>query len=651
MIKRSVFTISALAFACHGCVDPKRSATPGEGTPKYVGEPSSGNDVPENRYLVVDQFGYRPSMKKVAILVDPQVGWNAEDEYEPDDRLEVRRFDDGTHVFTGETKAWRHGLTDPISGDRGYWFDFSEVREPGSYFILDRMSGVRSVRFDIRKDVYRDVLKAAVRMFYFNRANFAKVKPFACVGQKCWLQGVDYMGPGQDKEAHSVLDRENDATIRDLSGGWWDAGDTDKYTTFTYSVMHQLLSAYGEHPGPFTDDYNIPESGNGLPDLIDEIKYELDFLKKMQPKDLGGGALLKVGNVEYDDPVPEESAFQRYYYPATCSSATITLASVFAHASLVLSKFARLQPYARDLRARALAAWKHYGSHSKSDACDDGTIKSGDADVKLDEQDARAVVAAVYLFALSGDRRFEAFIKEKRRLTRPFKEDTWSLYEPAEGDAFLFYTTLPNADPRLRQSILKRKRSNWKHADIFGYKPDKDLYGAYIPEYSYHWGSNQPRANVGNTNYDMVQYRLVSGDEAAGARDRAAGIVHSFHGVNPMQLVYLSQMQAYGAERSCNEIYHAWFRDGDARWDSAANSELGPAPGYVPGGPNQSYCENDTDHGCHDSEIRNQPPGKAYLDFNTAWAPEREYDMSWALSEPAIYYQAAYVKLLSKFVD
>jgi hypothetical protein len=41
----------------------------------------------------------------------------------------------------------------------------------------------------------------------------------------------------------------------------------------------------------------------------------------------------------------------------------------------------------------------------------------------------------------------------------------------------------------------------------------------------------------------------------------------------------------------------------------------------------------------------------AYLDFHTAWAPGREYDMSWALSEPAVYYQAAYVKLLSRFVD
>jgi endoglucanase len=448
-----------------------------------------------------------------------------------------------------------------------------------------------------------------------------------------------------------VLYKDNDKTSRDLSGGWWDAGDTDKYTTFTFSVMHQLLSAYDDNPTPFSDDYNLPESGNGLPDLIDEIEYELDFLKKMQPADLNGGALLKVGNIEFGDPIPEESKFKRYYYPAPCSSATITLASVFAHASLTLSKFEKLKDQAEDLRKRALSAWAHYASHPKSDACDDGTIKSGDADVSLPDQEARAVVAAVYLYALSGDKQFDEFIEKNRDLTRPFKEDTWSVYEAPEGDAFLFYTTLPTASPELKGRILDRKLSQWKTVDMYGMKPDKDLYRAFMREYSYHWGSNQPRANYGNANYDLVQYGLVSGVEAQSARDRAAGILNSFHGVNPMQLVYLTQMSAYGAERSENEIFHTWFRDGSDLWDSAKDSKFGPAPGYVPGGPNKSYCADDKDHKCNASELRKQPAQKAYLDFNTGWAPDRDYDISWALTEPAIYYQAAYVKLLSKFVD
>jgi endoglucanase len=653
MRRNSISIASLLVLALQSCLVPDRSATLANAVPKFVGEPKSGSAIPESRYMVVDQFGYRPDMKKVAILVDPQQGSNAKDEYVPGNTLELRRFDDGVQVLSAKPTLWNNGETQPNSGDRGSWLDFSQLTTAGSYFIFDRQNGVRSVRFDVNDNVYRDVLKAAVRMFYFNRANFAKTKPFACVGEKCWVDGVDYMGPGQDKQAHSVLDKTNDQTIRDLSGGWWDAGDTDKYTTFTYSVMHQLLSAYEDHPGPFTDDYNIPESGNGLPDLIDEIQYELDFLKKMQPADLNGGALLKLGNIEHGDPIPDESKFKRYYYPAPCSSATITLASVFAHASLTLSKFDRLKDYAEDLRKRALAAWAHYGSHPKSDTCDDGTIKSGDADVNLSDQDARAVVAAVYLYASTGDPQFDAFIAKNRDLTRPFKEDRWSVYEAPEGDALLFYTTLPKGKPELKQAILDRKLQQWKNVDFYGMKPNQDLYRAFMREDSYHWGSNQPRANFGSTNYDMVQYKLVNGEQAASARDRAAGILNSFHGVNPMGLVYLTQMGAYGAEHSCNEIFHLWFRDGDERWDSAKDSKFGPAPGYVPGGPNKSYCsgDGDRDHKCYASEFRKQPAQKAYMDFNTSWAPDRDYDMSWALTEPAIYYQAAYVKLLSKFVD
>lgn len=647
MSRAPQFFLPLLALLLADCVAPPPSKAP----PAFVGDPKSGNDVTENRYIVVDQFGYRPDMRKVAVLVDPQEGWNAADEYEPGETLELRRFDDGRVVLTGNPVPWLAGTTQATSGDRGAWFDFSAVTEPGSYFVFDRRNSARSVRFDIERNVYRDVLKAAVRMFYFNRANLAKEKPFACVGEKCWLATADYLGPGQDKEARSVAERGNPNTIRDLSGGWWDAGDTDKYTTFTHAVLHQLLTAYDEHPGPFTDDYDIPESGNGLPDLLDEIKVELDFLRKMQPADLNGGALLKVGNVEHGDPIPQDSKFERFYYPAPCSSASVTLAGVFAHASITFSKFAPLADYAADLKQRALSAWQYYSTHPESDACDDGTIKSGDADVPLDEQDARGVVAAVYLYALTDDKKFNEFIDKNKQLTRPFKEDLWSMYEAPEGDAFLFYSKLPNGNPELKRAILERKRSVWEKNEIFGMKPDRDLYRAFMPDWAYHWGSNQPRANVGNTNFDVVQYGLLDSAQIESARERAAGVLNSFHGVNAMQLVYLTQMGPYGAERSVSEMFHMWFRDGDPRWDSAKDSQFGPAPGYVTGGPNKSYCESEKDHKCHESPFRQQPPQKAYRDFNTAFAPQSDYDMSWAITEPAIYYQAAYVKLLSKFVD
>jgi endoglucanase len=612
-----------------------------------------GGGVKLQKYIVVDQFGYRPEMAKVAVLANPQIGWNAGDVFEPGPTLEVRRWSDGEAVFQGPVTPWKNGDTDQASGDRGAWFDFSAVEAAGLYYVYDAKSQTRSYPFEIGKDVYRPVLKAALRMFYFNRANFAKQPPFSCVGKKCWSLGVDYMGDGQDREARSVTDRNNPKTARDLSGGWWDAGDTDKYVTFTQDVMHQLLTAYEEHPAPFTDDFNLPESGNGLPDLIDELRVELDWLKKMQPDDLKGGALVKMGNVDYGDPVPDQSRLPRYYYPQPCSAATIVVAGVFAHAALVLNQFPTQKAYAADLAARGARAFDFYVANPKSDACDDDTIKSGDADRSVAEQAQIAVVSAVYLFALTHDAKYDAVVRKDYTLTRPFTDDRWSLYDQSQGDALLYYASLPKADPATKKAILDRKQSQGETDEIYKFRGELDLYRAYMRPDAYHWGSNNVRAAFGNTNWDMIQYGLASAADRASFRERAAGILHSFHGVNPIQLVYLSNMYAYGGDDCVDEMFHSWFRDKDPKWDNARTSEFGPAPGYVTGGPNRSYCDGNESppHRCRNSRLRKMPPGKAYLDFNTAWEPNAAYDESWALTEPAIYYQASYVRLVSKFVD
>jgi hypothetical protein len=537
------------------------------------------------------------------------------------------------------------------SGDRGAWFDFSSLSTPGSYCVVDRDNGLRSYRFDVAPSVYRDVLRAATKVFYFQRANFAKQKPWACVGNKCWTDKADYVGPHQDKEARSVKDRGNAGTARDLSGGWWDAGDVNKYVTLAYPAVHQLLTAYSDKPAVFTDDFGIPESGNGTPDLLDEVKVELDWMKKMQPADLNGGVLLKVGNLDHGDPIPERSTFPRFYYPEPCSSSTIMAAAVFAHAAVVLGKVPALKSYAEELAGRARRAFVHFQQKPRQTDCDDGTIRSGDGDKTLAEQEQASVVAAIYSFALTGEQGYADVIAKSYQATRPMQEDRWSSYDPEQGEALLFYASLPNADAAIKAAIIGRKLSQARTVDLYGMKPELDLYRAYMRTDSFHWASNMVRANVGNTNYELLQLGAAKPADTATFADRAEGLLNSFHGVNAMGIVYLTNMYAYGAEKSANQIYHTWFRDGDPDYDDAQKSRLGPPPGYVPGGPNKQYCSSQPQSGCTKSRLRREPPQKAYLDFNTGWQPTAEHDQSWELTEPGIYYQAAYVMLVSKFVE
>jgi len=80
------------------------------------------------------------------------------------------------------------------SGDSGWWFDFSSVVTPGTYFIYDDKNNARSAVFHIEKQVYKNILKAAVRMYFYQRSGFAKQPPYA---DECWKDAPAYIGPGR----------------------------------------------------------------------------------------------------------------------------------------------------------------------------------------------------------------------------------------------------------------------------------------------------------------------------------------------------------------------------------------------------------------------------------------------------------------------
>jgi hypothetical protein len=589
-------------------------------------------------HILVDQFGYRPTDPKVAVIRTPHVGYDSAASFSPGERYELRRAEDGGSVFSGKPVPWNSETMEPSSGDSGWWFDFSAVKDRGSYFVFDVERNVRSATFRIDENVYRDVLKAAVRMYYYQRSGFAKQRPHA---DMCWTDAAAYIGPHQDLEARDASDRDNPAKVRNLSGGWFDAGDTNKYVTFASPAVHQLLTAYLENPAAFGDDFNIPESGNGVPDLLDEVKWELDWLGRMQFTD--GSVALKVGEiVDATGSRPSEDHNPRFYVPA-CTSATIAAAGMFAHGAYVYSRVPVLSHYAETLRARAAVAWKNYqATNPKQTACDSGVVKAGKADRSEADQTAEAVVAAVYLFALTGEKSYEDFLRTHYQETRPYHDMGWSRYDAHQGEALLFYTTLTGADTSLKQKILADKRGDVANGNhIYGFSPGDDLYRAFMHDPQYHWGSNGPRANYGNSNLDVLTYGLNKRDEAS-YRTRALEILHYFHGVNPFAMVYLSNMSGYGATRSVNEIYHTWFWRG-SRWSDALTSECGPAPGFVPGGPNANAVKD----GVPTALVppAGQPLQKSYRDWNAPW-PES----SWVVNEPAIYFQASYVKLLTHFV-
>jgi len=571
----------------------------------------------------INQIGYLPDGDKVAVIADPQVGPDAALSFTPGDTYAVRRWGDDTTVFTGAPTVWNGGATHAQSGDRGWWFDFSAVTEEGSYYLWDEANGVRSHRFEIAATVYDEVLRLATRMYFYQRLGFAQEAPFA--GE--WTDPPAFLGPGQDTEARSAFDRNNPDTARDLRGGWMDAGDVNKYVTFAEGPIHQLLHAWEERPEAFGDANNIPESGNGLPDLLDEVHFELQWLARMQEPD--GGVLLKMGEIDYNGTSPPSADTRPRYYVPTCSSSTIAAAGMYAHAALVFRQIPRWQAFAAELEQRAIDAWNHYHANPRSTDCDDGTVKSGDADRSLQDQDRSAVTAATYLHRLTAEADYAAYVENHYIALNPFSWGGFSVYQAFLAEALLHYMNFPDAPASVVATIRQRKLNN-ENGGVINWTTE-DLYRAYMPDGQYHWGSSFVRANFGNASLDYAAFGLSSADLPE-RRLRAENLLHSFLGLNPLGLVYLSRMEDYGAENSIQEIYHTWFVDGTP-WDT------NPPPGYVVGGPNKDYDGSI-------ASLQGLPPQKSYLDFNDGW-PEN----SWELSEPAIYYQAAFIKMLSKFVS
>ncbi|MEO5582683.1 MAG: glycoside hydrolase family 9 protein, partial [Saprospiraceae bacterium] len=592
-------------------------------------------------HIKVDQFGYLPSSKKVAVVADPLVGFNAAEAFSPGtgvNQYQVRRWDNDVVVYTGTITAWQSGATHTQSGDRGWWFDFSSLVTAGSYYIYDVTNNIGSFRFDINNNVYDEVLKQAMRMYFYQRINFAKQAPYT---DAKWTDGACFEGATQDKAATSRFAKGDLSTAKDLRGGWMDAGDKNKYTTFAASAVIQLAEAYRINPAVFKDNYNIPESGNGIPDILDELKYELDFLKRMQDATGTNGFLLKVGNDNYNEINPPSADTRPRYYLPECTAGTISGMAMFAVAGAALKSVSALNGYALDLIARAETAWARAKITTSNFTsfqldCDDGDIKSGDADNNAEEQFGQVFVAAVYLYEHTGNAEYKSFAEANYINVNPYKINWWGPYWIPQQLALLRLTTLPGISTGVVTNIRNQKASMNYLYSINDYNAGTDLYRSHMGDDTYHWGHNQTHTNAGNQNLDYISFNLNASNHAL-YKETAEQYLHWMHGTNPLGMVMLSNMYAYGAEKSVNDIYHTWFNDGTS-WDNALTSTNGPAPGYVTGGPNKNYSGTV-------SGITSQPPQKAYKDWNTGY-PEN----SWEITEPAIYSQASYVMLLARLM-
>lgn len=597
--------------------------------------------IKANNNIKTDQFGYLPNANKVAVISQANIGKFSPEIYTPGNTFEVRKVSDNLTVYSGAPVAWNGGSIQDNSGDKVWHFDFSSVKIEGEYYIYDAEKDKRSYNFRIAANVYDEVLKAAVRVFYYQRRSTDKPAQFA---GSDWMDGESFLSAKQDAEC--MLYGSTDITTkRDLRGGWFDAGDYNQYITFTISAMTDLLKAYQLNPSIWGDSNNIPESGNGIPDLLDEIKWELDWMLRMQQTD--GGVLCVKGepaNIPGLSTPPSAYKKEQRYGPAT-TAASYTAAAIFALASKVYTSIKQTS-YSQTLQNAAIKAFQWAEAHPSVKFTNSGKLCAGENQPDDNGVARLKLIACVNLFDLTGEAAYKTFIDGRI--------DSWnwiSMYESEVNDAWLTYYNSSGASADVKNKIKSKYISGVaQNSDyLTAYTSKADAYRAFLRTENYTWGSNKTKSVVANSIFNLTRYGIQS--DSALHSEAAQGYLSYMHGVNAMNLCFVTNMAAFGAENSASQIYHTWYAHG-TKWSS------NPPPGYMPGGPNKYYkLDGCCPSGCGSSGNNNlcnnaealtaigQPAQKSYADINYSWPVN-----SWEITEPGIYYQAAYVRLISSFV-
>ena len=268
-----------------------------------IGVAQDGND-PFAVGIRVNQVGYRPDAVKTAVFADISADGET---------FTVVEARSGDVVFEG---ALSTAIDNPGAGETDRVADFSALTAPGSYRIVSE-DGVRSPAFTIGEEVYDGLLRSAARMLYL---------------QRC---GVETDAGIADSFAHTACHTAL-ATVYgteekiDVAGGWHDAGDYGRYVVSGAKAAADLMLAHALR-GDILDDIGIPESGDGLDDLLQEAKVELDWLLKMQAA--SGGVYHKVTCANFPAFIPPERENARLIVCPISNTATGDFAAVMAMAS------------------------------------------------------------------------------------------------------------------------------------------------------------------------------------------------------------------------------------------------------------------------------------------------------------------------------
>lgn len=483
----------------------------------------------------------------------------------------------GEKVFSGKIKRT---IENYEAGEYTSLGDFSSFKKEGIYHIETEDANNKSYSFKIGDEVYNEALFSSVKMFYL---------------QRCGMElSEDIAGDFSHDACHTDEARIHGTyDYIDVTGGWHDAGDYGRYVVPGAKAVIDLLLAYESTPKIFEDN-NI--------DILNEVKYEIDWMFKMQRED--GGVYHKVTCAKFPAFIMPEEETEKLYLSPVSTCATGDFAAVMAMASWIYK--AKDASFSDKCLEASKKAWTFLNNSKKLSFSNPTGVETG---VYPDGNDIdERYLAACALYKATGKNVYHDYIKNN--VNSRFSDGLGWADMGAYGNALYLSLEKDKIDDAIYTEI---KQDLLLEADSIIASSLKDGYQISLDKYE--WGSNMSICN-------NAMLLLMANDVKPNKKYLKCAQTHLDYllGANSLGYCFLT---GYGSMQVKNPHHRP----------SIARDEA--MPGMLSGGPDELL-----EDGYAKIALANTPPAKCFVDNA----------QSYSTNEVTIYWNSPFVYLLSRLM-
>lgn len=496
--------------------------------------------------------------------------------------------------------------------------DFSSLTNKGSFVVLITGAG-HSYVFEISDKVNKEAAVSSLKGYFYQRTSMPLEEKYA--GK--WHRSTGHPDNVVYIHSSAASKERPEGTIISTPGGWYDAGDYNKYIVNSGITMGTILSAYEDFPDYFKQlNTNIPESSDAVPDILNEAIYNLRWMLSMQdPND--GGVYNKCTNAAFDGMVMPGITKAPRYVVQKGTVATLDFAAVTAQASRILSKFKKQLPGLSDSCLKASRkAWQwalknpalEYNQNTMNQTFKPVISTGGYGDRNFSDE---WFWAASELYINTRENDFYEVVKQHLK-------DNVNL--PGWGNVgmmgyYSFLRLAKELPPSVKDSVAKMKDRVISIAKSYMEKVPANAFGTVMGQSAgdFNWGGNSNAANQGIL---LIRAYLLTGDRKY--VDYALTNLDYLLGRNATGYCFVTGI----GSKSTMFPHHR---------QSTADGVTEPVPGLLAGGPNpgmQDHCKYEFTE-----------PETAYSDSDCSYA-SNEIAINW--NAPIVYLANAIEALQEK---